>query len=162
MYQEATLLQGYVQLQSAYDRSGGIALAVRKWRDARLHGQLKQAWSLLTGRSRHLLDLSAYRATGSLLGGHSVGIRTVAISRIRGSEGRSEDFDQEFHPLRLHNQGRWLSVATARQRGVALPPVELIQIGDIYFVRDGHHRISVAKAFGQAEIEADVTVWETA
>jgi hypothetical protein len=89
------------------------------------------------------------------------GIRTVPISKIRGSEGRSEDFDREFHPLRLHNQGRWLSVATARQRGVVLPPVELIQIGDIYFVRDGHHRISVAKAFGQEEIEAEVTVWET-
>jgi hypothetical protein len=161
MFQEATLLQSYGLIQSANDRSGGIALAVRKWRDARLHGQLKQAWSLLTGRSRRLLDLSTFRAADSLLGGHSIGIRTVAISKIRGSEGRSEDFDREFHPLRVHNQGRWLSVAGARQRGVALPPVDLIQIGDIYFVRDGHHRISVARAFGQDEIEANVTVWET-
>jgi hypothetical protein len=161
MFQEAALLQGYAQLQSANDRSGGIRLAVRKWRDARLLGQLGQVWSLLTGRSCRLLDLSAVRAESSLVGGHNVGIRTVAISRIQGSEGRSEDFDREFRPLQLHNRGRWLSVANARQRGVALPPVELIQIGDIYFVRDGHHRISVARAFGQDEIEADVTVWET-
>jgi len=161
MLQGATLLQGYGQIRSASGRSGGIALAARKWRDARFHGRLGQVWSLLTGRSRRLLHLSAFRAAGSLLGAHSAGIRTVPISKIRGSEGRSEDFDQEFRPLRLHNQGRWLSVAAARQRGVALPPVELIQIGEIYFVRDGHHRISVAKAFGQDEIEAEVTVWET-
>jgi hypothetical protein len=161
MVQGTTLLQGYGQIRAANGHSGGIGLAVRKWRDARFHGQLGQIWSRLTGRSGRLLDLSAWRAAGRLLGGRSAGIRTVPISKIRGSEGRSEDFDREFHPLRLHNQGRWLSVATARQRGVVLPPVELIQIGDIYFVRDGHHRISVAKAFGQEEIEAEVTVWET-
>jgi len=162
MYQEATLLQGYVQMQSARDPSGAKGMAARKWRDARLQGQLGQALALLTGKSRRLLDLSALRKASSLVGGYSIGLRTVAISKIRGSEGRSEDFDQEFHPLKLHNQGRWLGVAAARQRGVVLPPVDLIQIGGIYFVRDGHHRISVAKAFGQDEIEADVTVLETA
>ena len=125
MYQEATLLQGYGQMQLAYDPSGRLGLAALKWRDARLHGRLKQALSLLTGRSRRLLDLSALRASSSLQGGHSIGIRTVAISKIRGSEGRSKDFDQEFHPLQQHNQGRWLNVAAAYQRGVMLPPVDL-------------------------------------
>jgi hypothetical protein len=43
-----------------------------------------------------------------------------------------------------------------------LPPVELIQVGDVYFVRDGHHRISVARMMGQDSIDAEVTVWETA
>jgi len=132
------------------------------WREARRQGQIGQALSRLTGRSRHLLHLGTFRETGDLLNGRGAGIRTVPITKIRGSEGRSEDFDQEFRPLKTHNQGRWLSVAAARQRGVALPPVELIQVGEIYFVRDGHHRISVAKAFGQEEIEADVTVWEIA
>jgi hypothetical protein len=46
--------------------------------------------------------------------------------------------------------------------GDPLPPVELIQVGSVYFVRDGHHRISVARAMGQQEIEAVVTVWQTA
>jgi hypothetical protein len=55
---------------------------------------------------------------------------------------------------------RWLSVARALEKGVALPPVELIQLGDRYFVRDGHHRISVARAMRQDEIEATVTVLE--
>jgi hypothetical protein len=162
MYQEATLLQGYGQMRSMVDPSGELALAARKWRDARLLGQLGRAWSLLTGRSRRLLDLSTLRASSSLQGGHSLGIRTVAISKIRGSESRSEDYDTDWHPLQQHNEDRWLSVAGAYLRGVALPPVELIQVGDVYYVRDGHHRISVARACGQVEIEAEVTVWEMA
>lgn len=64
--------------------------------------------------------------------------------------------DCSFYPVRDHNQGRWLGVATARQEEKSLPPVELIQVGDVYFVRDGHHRISVARALGQPVIEAEV------
>jgi hypothetical protein len=51
-------------------------------------------------------------------------------------------------------------VAAARRRGKSLPPVDLIQVGDAYFVRDGHHRISVARALGQQDIEAKVIVWQ--
>jgi hypothetical protein len=48
----------------------------------------------------------------------------------------------------------------ARQLGVALPPVDVIQVEDAYFVRDGHHRVSVARAMGQQEIEAEITAWQ--
>jgi hypothetical protein len=51
-------------------------------------------------------------------------------------------------------------IAAAWELGRELPPVELVQIGDFYFVRDGHHRISVARAMGQEHIEAEVTVWD--
>jgi hypothetical protein len=88
------------------------------------------------------------------------GVRIVPISQIRGSESRSSDFDRDFNPLQDHNKRRWMSVADARQRGKSLPPVKLVQIGDAYFVRDGHHRISVARAFGQRSIKARVLVWE--
>jgi hypothetical protein len=54
---------------------------------------------------------------------------------------------------------RWLRVAAARDQGKVLPPVVLVQVGDVYFVRDGHHRISVARALGQLDIEAEATVW---
>ena len=54
---------------------------------------------------------------------------------------------------------RWLRIATARWRGMPLPPVDLVQVRDCYFVQDGHHRISVARALGQTNIEARVTVW---
>ena len=55
---------------------------------------------------------------------------------------------------------RWLGVAAARDHGKVLPPVVLVQVGGVYFVRDGHHRISVARALGQLDIEAEVTVWQ--
>src|SRR6266508_3609036 len=80
----------------------------------------------------------------------------------RCREGRCDDFDVGFHPLKEHTEERWVSVARAQLRGLGLPPVELIQMGDAYFVRDGHHRISVAAALGQQEIDAVVTVWQVA
>jgi hypothetical protein len=55
---------------------------------------------------------------------------------------------------------RWLRIAAARDQGKVLPPVVLVQVGDVYFVRDGHHRISVARALGQQDIEAQVTLWQ--
>jgi hypothetical protein len=116
-------------------------------------------WATMTRSSHRLLDLTAAEESGTVQGSHYAGLQTVSICQIRGSEGRTADFDAEFRPLRKHNRERWQSVAVAHQAGAYLPPVELIQIGDTYFVRDGHHRVSVARAFGQEYIEAKVTVW---
>ena len=90
---------------------------------------------------------------------HYCGAATVRIDQIKGSEGRSQDFDQDFNPLKLRNQGRWLSIARAWHHGVSLPAVDLIKVGDAYIIRDGHHRISVARAYGQYDVDAVVTVW---
>ena len=83
----------------------------------------------------------------------------MRIDQIKGSEGRSQDFDQDFNPLKLRNQGRWLSIARAWHHGVSLPAVDLIKVGDVYLVRDGHHRISVARYMGSDFIDARVTEW---
>jgi hypothetical protein len=127
---------------------------------ARDRGQWGQVWSALTGRSRCLLALDEIEATFAVHTCRDAGIRTVPISQIRGSDGRSDDFDCDFNPLQDHNKRRWLSVAAARRRGKALPPVKLVQVGDVYFVCDGHHRISVARAMGQQDIEAKVMIWQ--
>ena len=127
---------------------------------ARDRGRRGQFWSTLVGRSRCLLALEEIYATCTVHTHCCAGTQMVPISQIRGSEGRSYDFDRDFNPLQDHNKGRWLSVAAARQRGKALPPVELVQVGDVYFVRDGHHRISVARALGQGDIKAKVIVWQ--
>jgi hypothetical protein len=82
------------------------------------------------------------------------------MNQIRGSEGRSRYFDRDFNPLYDRARGRWLNIARARQQGKDLPLVVLVQVGDIYFVKDGHHRISVARALGQKAIDARVTVWQ--
>lgn len=127
---------------------------------ARKRGQRGQSWPSLTGRSRCLFRLASVEAACRLDAHFDAGLRTVAIAQILGSEGRSTDFDREFHPLKDHNRQRWQGIARARLQGKALPPVSLVQVGDVYFVRDGHHRISVARALGQEDIEAQVTSWQ--
>lgn len=124
-------------------------------------GQRGQLWASLTGRSRGLLALRE-ACTGCAEAQGQGDIRTVAIDQIRGSESRSVDFDCDFNPLQKHTQDRWLSIARALERNRALPPVALIQAGDLYFVRDGHHRISAARAFGRKTIQAKVIVWQVA
>jgi hypothetical protein len=117
----------------------------------------------MTGRRHCLLslnDVQAHRVQGRQRS--YAGLHLVPIAQIRGSEGRSADFDVDFYPLKSYEQERWTNVAVAHSLGKALPPVELVQVGENYFVRDGHHRISVAKMMGQREIEAEVTVWRGA
>lgn len=121
-----------------------------------------KVWSALTGRPCVLLDLDAVRAVCALRASYHGGLRSVAISRIRGSEGRCQDFDGGFRPLRSHNRERWVRIAVARLMRTPLPPVILTLVGDRYFVLDGHHRISVARALGQAQIDAEVTVCQFA
>ncbi len=113
----------------------------------------------LGGRSRALLDLQAITTTYTLRGQHSIGVQTVRIAQIAGSDGRCADFDADFRPLQEHTRARWEGIATVMLGDADLPPVELIQVGDVYFVRDGHHRISVSRALGRVAIDAVVTVW---
>jgi hypothetical protein len=124
-------------------------------------GLLARFGAALTGRPRCLLDLHLVEKTCAIQGRFYAGTHTVPIRRIRGSLDRCADFDAAFHPIRTHNRARWLGIAVARQKGVPLPPVRLVQVGDLYFVEDGHHRISVARAMGQEEIDAEVIVWQT-
>jgi hypothetical protein len=126
---------------------------------SRRHGRRGRFWSIGSRESRWLLDLSEIEETCRVEARSYAGLHTVPIEQIRGSEGRSTDFDRDFHPLQDHSSGRWLRVAAAREQDKALPPVVLIQVGEVYFVRDGHHRISVARARGQLDIEAEVNVW---
>jgi len=123
-------------------------------------GRRHRFWSRLRGKGHNLYNLAEVDAICPPQDRRYGGIQSVPINWILGSESRSDDFDRDFCPLQDHNKGRWLRIAAARQRGEILPPVSLIQVGDLYFVRDGHHRISVARAEGQLYVEAEVTVWQ--
>ena len=123
---------------------------------ARKRGNWGKILSVLSGRLCRLRALDEVSEARAARFRRRPGIQIVPIDQIRGSEGRSRDFDCAFYPVQDHNRERWLGVAMARQEEKSLPPVELIQVGDIYFVRDGHHRISVARALGQPVIEAEV------
>jgi hypothetical protein len=122
-------------------------------------GLVRRFSSALTGRSNRLIDLADVRRACEVRGRRFDGIRAVPLREIRGSGGRCGDFDADFFPVGSHTKGRWVGIAVAQRNGRAMPPVELIQVGDVYFVSDGHHRISVARALGQKAIDARVTVW---
>jgi hypothetical protein len=134
--------------------------ADRLYARARRQGCRSQLKTILKGKSRGLLALGDVSSACSVQTQSDSGVRAVSISQIRGSESRSGDFDCDFNPLQGHTKSRWLSIAVARGQGKTLPPVRLTQVGDVYYVRDGHHRISVARALGQTEIEAHVVVWQ--
>jgi hypothetical protein len=119
-------------------------------------GRQRAFWARWLRRPNRLRRLEGSRATG---GGYSAGLCEVELDRIRGSEGRASDFDDQFNPLSETVRQRWQRVASALENGIHLQPVVLIQVGQDYYVRDGHHRISVSRALGLATIAADVTVW---
>lgn len=87
----------------------------------------------------------------------SLGLQVVPISTIVGTVDRARDFDRRFRPTSGRVRGRWEQIAAAMRRGDAMPPVDLLRIGETHFVRDGHHRVSVACALGRDEIDAYVS-----
>ncbi len=85
-----------------------------------------------------------------------VGMQEIPVEYIVGSEGRYHDFDNHFFPKNMHLKSRWKSIDAARLSDVILPPIKLYEIGGLYFVRDGNHRVSVAKSQKMAYIDAEV------
>ncbi len=85
------------------------------------------------------------------------GLQVVPLDAIVGTVDRAADFDRGFRPTTTRLRSRWERIAAAQRRGEPLPPVSLYQVGELYFVRDGHHRVSVAKSLGRMDIDAYVT-----
>ena len=73
----------------------------------------------------------------------------VPLDAIVGTVDRAADFDRGFRPTSPRLRSRWERIAAAQRRGESLPPISLYRVGDLYFVRDGHHRVSVAKSLGR-------------
>jgi hypothetical protein len=88
---------------------------------------------------------------------HYVGLKTITLDSIVGSVARRRgEFDRSFKPASKGVRGRWEGIATARRRGASMPPIDVYRIGELHFVEDGHHRVSVARALGDTHIEARV------
>ena len=90
-----------------------------------------------------------------------VGMRQVPVQNIVGSMGRYQDFDGDFNPLRNSSRDRWERIAAAHMQGIMLPPVQLLKVGDGYLVRDGNHRVSVARHYGVETLDAEVIEYVT-
>jgi hypothetical protein len=106
---------------------------------------------------RHVLPYEEVVAALGYVSEHSAGKAVVSLDAIVGTVDRGRDFDRSFRPTTGRVRSRWEHIATAMRRGEAMPPVDLVRIGQIYFVRDGHHRVSVARALGHNDIDAMVT-----
>jgi hypothetical protein len=85
------------------------------------------------------------------------GLRVIPLDRIVGTVDRARDFDRDFRPTSERPRERWERLAAAMRRGEPIPPISVYAVGDVFFVRDGHHRVSVARALGRGDIEARVT-----
>ncbi|MDR2510180.1 MAG: transcriptional regulator [Spirochaetaceae bacterium] len=134
------------------------------------HEQFSKAqWKALVSRFQHFLHpdkdklLSFNDVKDILRPKHQIyrGMRSVPVNLIIGSEGRYQDFNKCFAPKTHNTRQRWESIAGASMRDIILPAVQLYEIGGVYFVRDGNHRVSVAAAQGVMEIDAEVTSLES-
>jgi hypothetical protein len=85
------------------------------------------------------------------------GLQTIPLDSIVGTVDRTRDFDRGFRPTTPRVRGRWQRIAAAQRRGESFPPISVYRVGDLHFVRDGHHRVSVAKSLGREDIDAYVT-----
>ncbi|MBB5807763.1 hypothetical protein F4560_007531 [Saccharothrix ecbatanensis] len=92
-----------------------------------------------------------------MLSERRLGLRTIRLDSIVGSVDRTRDFDRRFRPTSARVRERWQRLALAQRRGEAVPPIEVYRVGDLHFVHDGHHRVSVAHALGLDVIDAYVT-----
>ena len=115
----------------------------------------------LFGDNNDLLSFDEVRRSLRVRGQTYVGVRTVEVAKIVGSVDRYTDFDRAFMPTQTHTAERWKSVDRALYDSVELPLISLFKVGDMYFVRDGHHRVSVAREQGILFIDAEVIECDT-
>ncbi len=90
-------------------------------------------------------------------GERHLGLQVIPLDSIVGTVDRTREFDRRFRPTSRRVRDRWQRVAEAQRRGESMPPISVYRIGDMHFVEDGHHRVSVARAQGRRDIDAYVT-----
>ncbi len=132
------------------------ALAHEDFNKARSRALFSSILSLLKLEKDELLSLQEVRDIIKPGSESYRGMKAVPISLITGSEGRYRDFTRYFLPRHRHLRGRWERVDLAHHKQVILPAIKLYEIGGVYFVRDGNHRVSVARAQGVEFIDAEV------
>ena len=144
-------MTGYVGVREQVDKDFHRALlkaSLRRWKE-RLHRR---------SDTHHECLLSFEEAKSALVRTSQAyrGMRTVEVEKIAGSVGRYKDFDGSFLPRKSSMGERWSRVDSAYHKGVELPAVSLYKLGDEYFVRDGNHRVSVARYHKVVTIDAEV------
>ena len=129
-----------------------------------LRARRRQVLSRLVQRLRRepddvnlILPFDEVVAALGRVGERRLGLQTIRLDRIVGTADSSRDFDRRFRPTSNRVRERWERLALAQRRGESIPPIDVYQVGELYFVSDGHHRVSIALAMGQKTIDAYVT-----
>ena len=137
--------------------------AVQDFHQARRQAALQELVGRFTGKSTKLLSFNDVRQKLKSTGSVEKGVQEIPLDAVVGSCGRYEDFSRTFLPLRASDQERWARVqAYIQQKGIAnMPPIAVYQVGDVYFVSDGNHRVSIARRMGETHIRATVTDVQT-
>lgn len=138
-----TSLMVKTQTTRLFRRARGKALIHRAL--AHLQGQPNDLLAYDEVRQKARAGLPIYR-----------GLREVPVRKIVGSVNRYQEFDRAFLPTQTFTEHRWKRVGEGYLTDVYLPPVQLYQVGDVYFVVDGNHRVSVARELGREYIDAEV------
>jgi hypothetical protein len=124
---------------------------------ARRSAMFRDILDIVSGESHDLLPFEEVRRQLGIYGGIRRGLQLIPLDKIVGSVGRYRDFTRAFLPRAGVQPDRWAHVDEVWNRLEYIPPIEVYQIGDAYFVHDGNHRVSVARANGATHIEAYVT-----
>jgi hypothetical protein len=133
----------------------------QKFENARFKSLLNSLKFFLIGRENELLSFDKIKKGLGLRNQRYLGIKAVAVDDIVGSVDRYKDFDRYFLPKKTFLMQRWANIHGAFSRDIGLPLVQLYKVGNIYFVVDGNHRVSVAKNIGARYIDAEITEFIT-
>lgn len=124
-------------------------------------GYMRAILNWVRNRNNELLPFDEVMRNTPIRGQHYIGIRQIETEKIIGSVSRYLDFDRAFLPRQTHTRSRWESIDRAFFQDVILPPIEVYKLGNMYFVKDGNHRVSVARERGQSYMDAYVIEIDT-
>ncbi|HEX9018942.1 MAG TPA: hypothetical protein VF806_07130, partial [Anaerolineaceae bacterium] len=139
------------------DSRANFHSALLDFQQARRRATLETIFSPIRGKSTDLLSYDAVRHKIRTITSASRTLENIPIAKIVGSVNRYTDFSRSFLPRNPADSERWARVRMGMESLAGLPPIEVYQIGEVYFVLDGHHRVSVARDLGAPTIEAYVT-----
>src|SRR5688572_1539310 len=131
-------------------------LAIQDFQSARQKAAIQEVLARIRGKSNQLLSYEEVAEKLKLRARTDRGVQHIPLDAIVGSVGRDTDFTRTFLPRREENRQRWANVKAAMEDGAGLPPIEVYKVGEVYFVMDGNHRVSIAKQEGFTSIEARV------
>jgi len=115
------------------------------------------AWLRRRPGATRILSFDEVVAAAGWRGERRLGLRTIRLAAVQGTVDSRHDFDRGFRPTSGRVRERWQRLDLAQRRGVAMPPIDVYLVDGTYFVKDGHHRVSVAVATRQQVIDAYVT-----